>query len=108
RAQQDLSRRYVLDGNSVIRPDVDLLRGITAEEGVEIFRRVLAHRPGPVVIVSTQRMERLLAVHDAFTTATHTRILGSIAAAGDGRRKSDLGTDYAPPVTPSQHLVAAI
>ncbi|GIH03424.1 hypothetical protein Rhe02_14910 [Rhizocola hellebori] len=108
RAQQDLSQRYALDGNGLVRPDTDLLRGITTAEGVEIFRRVLTHRPGPVVIVSTQRMDRLLAVHDAYTTDAHAKIVEQLTAAGDGRRRSDLGTDYAPAVTPSQRLVVTI
>lgn len=108
RAQRRLAERYVVSGSSSLRPDSDLLQGLTTAEGVEIFRRVLACRPGPVVIVSTQSMPRLLAAHEMYTTTAHAALLDQLSAAGGGARRSDLSTTYVAPETATERAIARI
>ncbi len=73
-AQERLAGRYARAdelGSVGADPTEDILGGLTHAEGVEVFARLLGHRVGPRVVVSTQDLDDLLARHEAFTTADH-------------------------------------
>ena len=104
-ARHRLTQRYDVAG-SAAGPGGDLLRGITTAEGVEIFRRVLAHPPAPHVVISTQDLGVLLGRHQAFTVADHLRVLETMRSAHGTRDRPDLPSAYVPPRTALERAVA--
>jgi nonribosomal peptide synthetase protein BlmVIII len=103
-ARHRLTQRYDVAG-SAAGPGGDLLRGITTAEGVEIFRRLLAHPPAAHVVISTQDLGVLLGRHQAFTVADHLRVLESMRSAHGTSDRPDLPSDYVPPRTALERAV---
>jgi acyl transferase domain-containing protein/SAM-dependent methyltransferase/aryl carrier-like protein len=103
-ARHRLTQRYDV-ASSATGPGSDLLRGITTAEGVEIFRRLLAHHPAPHVVISTQDLGVLLGRHQAFTAADHLRVLDTMRSAHGPRRRPDLPSACVPPRTALERAV---
>jgi hypothetical protein len=87
-----------------------LKRGITPEEGVEVFRRVLAHCTVPQIVVSTVSVASLIA---ATAKAIEGPEAGSADAAdrgdaADGHSRPDLSSPYSPPTTEVERAMCEI
>jgi acyl transferase domain-containing protein/NAD(P)-dependent dehydrogenase (short-subunit alcohol dehydrogenase family)/SAM-dependent methyltransferase/acyl carrier protein len=104
-AQRRLARRYASAPAGLL--DADLLRGITNAEGATVFERVLRNNPAPHVVISTQRLDELLAVHDAYTVQVHDAVVGKLTATCSSRQR-DPRADQAPPRSGTERTVAAI
>ncbi|MFC5288485.1 SDR family NAD(P)-dependent oxidoreductase [Actinokineospora guangxiensis] len=103
------ARRSLVDRASGHHADVlgaDLLRGLTDTEGVEVFDRVTSAPPGPHVLISTQRLPGLLAVHDAYAGAAHHAVSGDLLARPSHRDRAPRGV--APLRSDGERVVAAI
>jgi nonribosomal peptide synthetase protein BlmVIII len=107
-SRDQLAGRYVVAPGDGYDPGIDLLRGISTAEGVEVFRRVLAQRAGPHVVISTQDLDALLAQQAAFSHADRARVLESLRPAGAAGRAEPAPQPGAAPRTGQERAVAAI
>ncbi|MEV6810769.1 SDR family NAD(P)-dependent oxidoreductase [Micromonospora sp. NPDC051296] len=105
-AQRRLAGRYAPSSPTALRPDSDILHGITAAEGTEIFRRVLTHRPAPTVIISTQPLDELLAVHAAYTPQAHVALLATMVPVPGARRGPEQLDRRPVPETRTEQILA--
>jgi acyl transferase domain-containing protein/SAM-dependent methyltransferase/acyl carrier protein len=108
RAQRQLVQRYSITGAAPVRPDEDLLRGITTAEGAQLFQRLVSARVASQVVVSTQALDRMLTLHEAYSTDTHRKAIAGLVAAGRDRIRPDLASPYAKPDDGLQSMIVQI
>ncbi|MEU6189642.1 SDR family NAD(P)-dependent oxidoreductase [Nocardia sp. NPDC047038] len=110
-AQRRLARRYRVDDRTPpgaeppVRPSDDLLGALTPEQGVEVLRRVLDHRLGPQILVSTRDLGDLLDRHRDFSTGDHLGTVSRLSMAG-GHRRDRLHASYAAPASETERTLA--
>jgi len=84
-ARDRLSGRYVVaaggSGSARFDPDGDVLGGLTAAEGKEVFARLVGGGVSPRAIVSTQDLDELLTRHARFSTGDHLAAVSRLTAA---------------------------
>ncbi|NDI46792.1 SDR family NAD(P)-dependent oxidoreductase [Goekera deserti] len=87
RAREQLSARPPRPGATLL-DDSDLLQGLTDAEGVDLFDRIVSHRPGPVVLVSTQPLDQLLDLQGRYESLSAVPTVSPAAAPVPAPRRS--------------------
>jgi NAD(P)-dependent dehydrogenase (short-subunit alcohol dehydrogenase family) len=88
-----------------------LTRGMTPEEGAEVFRRVLAHCTVPQIAVSTVSVARLIGAKPKATGASDAGPVEGPrpgAADADGHSRPDLSSPYSPPTSEIERAMCEI
>ncbi|GAA0416176.1 type I polyketide synthase [Streptomyces luteireticuli] len=105
-AQEELVARYGRTAEHTASTG-DLLDGISREEGVELFHRILAAGGDPQVVVCPQDLQALLARHAEFSTEDHRTAVADLRIAPSRRDRADLSTAYRAPATPLERSLTA-
>ena len=79
--------------------------GITVQEGVDAFRRILAH-PLPQVVVSTQDFRALLEQQNAFSASSLLEELNQSRRSAPAHSRSESGAVYVPPGNEVEQIIA--
>ncbi len=82
--------------------------GMTAQEGLEVFRRILARNTLPQLAISTQDLPTLLAQHQTFKLSSSLDELAAARRARPAHPRPDLANEYVLPGSLAEQTIAAI